>query len=38
MKKMFFMTLAVMLFATVSNAKVNGTEDEAKTPDGVETI
>ena len=38
MKKMFFMTLAVMLFATVSNAKVNGTEDEAKTPDGVEAV
>ena len=35
---MFFMTLAVMLFATVSNAKVNGTEDEAKTPDGVEAV
>ena len=38
MKKIFLMTLAVMLFATVGHAKVNGTEDDAKTPDGVEAV
>ena len=38
MKKLILMTLFVMLFGTVCNAKVNGTEDEAKTPDGVEAV
>ena len=32
------MTLSVMLFGTVCNAKVNGTNDDTKTPDGVEAV
>lgn len=38
MKKIFLMALAVMLCGTVSNAKVNGTDDNDKTPDGVEAV
>jgi hypothetical protein len=38
MKKFFLMTLSIMFFGTVGNAKVNGTENEAKTPDGVVAV
>ena len=37
MKKIFLMALSLMFLGTV-NAKVNGTDDEAKTPDGVEAV
>ena len=32
------MALSVMLFGTVGNGKVNVTEDNAETPDGVEAV
>jgi len=38
MKKVFLMALAVMLCGTVGDAKVNGTDDNDKTPDGVEAV
>ena len=38
MKKVFLMALAVMFCGTVGDAKVNGTDDNAKTPDGVEAV
>ena len=37
MKKIFLMMLSLMFVGTV-HAKVNGTDDETKTPDGVEAI
>ena len=37
MKKFFLMALSLMFLGTV-NAKVTGTDDEAKTPDGVEAV
>ena len=38
MKKIFLTTLAVMLCWAAGNAKVNGTEPEDNTPDGVEAV
>jgi len=38
MKKIFLMALAAMLCATVGDAKVNVTDNNAKTPDGVEAV
>lgn len=38
MKKLFLTMLAVMSLWTVGQAKVNGTDPEAKTPDGVEAV
>ena len=38
MKKFFLTTLVAMLCWTASNAKVNGTEPEDNTPDGVEAV
>ena len=38
MKKIFLTTLAVMLCWATGNAKVNGTEPEDNTPDGVEAV
>ena len=38
MKQFCLMTLAVMFFWTAGYAKVNGTESEAGTPDGVEAV
>ena len=38
MKKIILMTLIAMSFWTVGNAKVNGTESEATSPDGVEAV
>ena len=38
MKKNILMMLAIMFLGTASNAKVNGTDDDAKTPDGVEAV
>ena len=38
MKKILLMSLALMFVGAVGNAKVNGTNDEAKTPDGVEAV
>jgi hypothetical protein len=38
MKKYFLMALAVMFCGTVGDAKVNGTDDNAKTPDGVVAV
>ena len=38
MKKFILMTLAVMFFELVGNAKVNAAENEAKTPDGAEAV
>ena len=38
MKMFFLMALSVMLFGTVGNGKVNVTEDNAETPDGVEAV
>ena len=38
MKKIFLMALAVMFCGTVGDAKVNVTDDNAKTPDGVEAV
>ena len=37
MKKIFLMMLSLMFVGTV-HAKVNGTDDETKTPDGVEAV
>ena len=38
MKKFFLLTLAVMFFGTVGDAKVNVSEDKAKSSDGVEAV
>ena len=38
MKKFFLMMLATMFFGTIGEAKINGTEDKAKSPDGVEAV
>ena len=38
MKKIILMMLSVMFFGAVGNAKVNGTEGEANTPDGVNAV
>jgi hypothetical protein len=38
MKKFFLITLSLIFMGTVANAKVNGTNDEAKTPDGVQAV
>ena len=38
MKKIFLLMLSFVLFGTAGNAKVNGTDDEDKTPDGVEAV
>ena len=38
MKKLFLIALSVMFFGTVGNAKGNGAEGDAKTPDGVEAV
>lgn len=38
MKKIFLITLALQFFWMAGYAKVNGTESEAKTPDGVEAV
>ena len=38
MKKFFLLTLAVMCFGTVGDAKVNVSEDKAKSSDGVEAV
>ena len=38
MKKFFLMTLTVLFIGTIANAKSNGTEDDAKAPDGVEAV
>ena len=38
MKKIFLMALSVLFFGTVANAKGNGAEGDAKTPNGVEAV
>ena len=38
MKKIILMTLSLMFVGTVGNAKVNGNDNGAKTPDGVEAV
>ena len=38
MKKFFLMTLTVMFFGTIANAKNNGADGDAQTPDGVEAV
>ena len=38
MKKFFLMMLTTMFFGTIGEAKINGTEDKAKSPDGVEAV
>ena len=38
MKKFFLIALAVMFFGTVGDAKMNVTEDNTKTPDGVVAV
>lgn len=38
MKKLFLIALSVMFLGTVGNAKGNGAEGDAKTPDGVEAV
>ena len=38
MKKIFIITLAAMFCGTMGDAKVNVTDDNAKTPDGVEAV
>jgi hypothetical protein len=38
MKKIFLMVLALMFVGAVGQAKVNVTDNEAKTPDGVEAV
>lgn len=38
MKKIFLIALSVMFLGTVGNAKGNGTENDAKTPEGVEAV
>jgi hypothetical protein len=38
MKKIFLMALFLMFVGTVGNAKVNGTDNDDKTPDGVEAV
>ena len=38
MKKIFLMALSLMFVWAVGNAKVNGSDNEAETPDGVEAV
>ena len=38
MKKIFLIMLSLMFVGTVGNAKVNGANDEPKTPDGVQAV
>ena len=38
MKKIFIMALSLMFFGAVGHAKVNATDNEDKTPDGVEAV
>ena len=38
MKKLFLMALSVMFLGAVGHAKVNGTDDGSKAPDGVEAV
>lgn len=38
MKKIILMTLSVMFLGAVGHAKVNGTDDGSKAPDGVEAV
>ena len=38
MKKIFLMALSVMFLGAVGHAKVNGTDDGSKAPDGVEAV
>ena len=38
MKKLFLMALSVMFLGAVGHAKVSGTDDGSKAPDGVEAV